>query len=278
MKKLLLTTTLFAIAFATNAQTLQLGVKGKHIENNSELYYFGTPWLPEFSEQLKLYLLLTNRTNSAISVEGHFVEVGTPTGAITEWCIFGNCWPTPFLAPTPMAANFTEGLDDMFYLQSILNSSFEPATYTVHFNVAGNPDNNVTVKIHLIHRDYIPNDLPSAVQAAVENLENDTVIFVSGGYDVTSNRKLFAETPTIAVFPNPVTNGELRMENGEWKIGDIVEIFDMNGKRVYSHPAPRTSYLVPFSINISHLPTGNYILRMGTSTGSVSGVAKIVKH
>jgi M6 family metalloprotease-like protein len=88
----------------------------------------------------------------------------------------------------------------------------------------------------------------------------------------------FEKTATLKIYPNP-TNGEItiKMENGEWRM-ENVEFFDMNGKCVYSHPAPRTSYSALFSINISHLPNGMYIVKIGTSTGSVTATARIVKH
>jgi hypothetical protein len=84
----------------------------------------------------------------------------------------------------------------------------------------------------------------------------------------TSIRDLDAHT-TLEVFPNPV-NYELTITNYEWKSGDIVELYDMSGKRVYSHPVPRTSHPATFSIDMSNFQSGNYILRIGNR------VAKIV--
>jgi M6 family metalloprotease-like protein len=84
----------------------------------------------------------------------------------------------------------------------------------------------------------------------------------------------------LNVYPNPVTNGELRITNGEalnavnyeLGIGDIVEIFDMSGKRVYVAKLPFTVYHSPCTINISHLPDGTYIVKVGSAS------AKIVKR
>ena len=100
-----------------------------------------------------------------------------------------------------------------------------------------------------------------------------------------------AETLHIAplqVYPNPA-NYELRIMNYEWKPGDIVELFDMTGKRVYSAPfgsaqgagtrslSPSTSLRInsietTVTIDISHLPEGTYVVRIG------GYVAKIVKQ
>jgi hypothetical protein len=70
---------------------------------------------------------------------------------------------------------------------------------------------------------------------------------------------------------NPVST-ELHISNYEFKQGDIVELFDMSGKRVYSHPVPRTSHPATFSIDMSNFQSGTYILRIGTR------VAKVVKQ
>ncbi|MDR0437714.1 MAG: T9SS type A sorting domain-containing protein [Bacteroidales bacterium] len=71
----------------------------------------------------------------------------------------------------------------------------------------------------------------------------------------------------IQIFPNPVSY-ELRIINYEWQQGDIVELFDMNGKRMYSARGNGDT----FTIDMSAYPQGNYILRIGNR------VAKVVKQ
>jgi len=71
----------------------------------------------------------------------------------------------------------------------------------------------------------------------------------------------------LQIYPNPVTN-KLYITNYEWQQGDIIELFDMNGKRVYSVRATGDT----FTIDMSQYQQGNYILRIG------SRVAKIVKQ
>ena len=67
----------------------------------------------------------------------------------------------------------------------------------------------------------------------------------------------------LQVFPNPVTDN-LQITTAELQIGDVIEIFDMNGRRVFSHPICQFSILnSQFSIDISHLPNGTYIVRVG---------------
>jgi len=70
----------------------------------------------------------------------------------------------------------------------------------------------------------------------------------------------------LQVFPNPVTD-KLHITH-EWQSGDVVELFDMNGRRVFS--AQPNNY--QFTIDMTPFPNGTYILRIGNR------VAKIVKR
>jgi hypothetical protein len=93
-------------------------------------------------------------------------------------------------------------------------------------------------------------------------------------------------TLEINIYPNPTTgelriengewrmeNGELRIENGEWRI-ENVEIFDVMGKKQSSkHLITTSSHHL---INISHLNTGVYFLRITNDLGN-SVIKKIIK-
>jgi hypothetical protein len=79
----------------------------------------------------------------------------------------------------------------------------------------------------------------------------------------------------VLVYPNPVTNGQLTIDNGQLPINNV-EIFDMTGKRVYSVQIPFTIHHSPLTINISHLPAGNYTVRIHTETAIIP--IKIVKQ
>jgi hypothetical protein len=68
----------------------------------------------------------------------------------------------------------------------------------------------------------------------------------------------------VKVHPNP-TRGELTIDNGELTI-DNVEIYDMMGRTVYSSTRPLVH---PSTINISHLATDNYFLRLQTEKGKI---------
>ena len=91
----------------------------------------------------------------------------------------------------------------------------------------------------------------------------------------------FAETANVGienfrplqVYPNPVTN-ELRLTIDELQIGEIIELFDMTGRRVFSSRINCHSSVVNrhFTIDMSPFQQGNYILRIGNR------VAKVVKQ
>ena len=68
---------------------------------------------------------------------------------------------------------------------------------------------------------------------------------------------------TLMVFPNPVTD-KLQLTTYNLQIGDIVEIFDINGRRVLSKPICQLSIVNrQLTIDISHLPSGTYIVSIG---------------
>jgi len=84
--------------------------------------------------------------------------------------------------------------------------------------------------------------------------------------DIEENEK---ETG-FTLYPNP-TSGKVRVESGELRV-ESVEVFDVFGKNV----SRLTSHIShPISIDIFHLPSGVYFLRIMTGEGVV--VRKVVK-
>jgi len=81
----------------------------------------------------------------------------------------------------------------------------------------------------------------------------------------------------IQIYPNPVIN-ELRLTNYELRIGEMIELFDMSGRRVFSQRiAVETRHATSphgdtFTVDMTPFHPGNYILRIGNR------VAKIVKQ
>ena len=75
---------------------------------------------------------------------------------------------------------------------------------------------------------------------------------------------------SLTIFPNPTT-GELRIENGEWRI-ENVEIFDIMGKKVLSpihSPIRRGVSEGRGEVDISGLPAGIYFLKVAGKTVKV---------
>jgi len=67
-----------------------------------------------------------------------------------------------------------------------------------------------------------------------------------------------------------VANGELIIENGEWRINKV-EIFDLSGKIILNS---HSSFLIP--INVSHLPQGIYFVKIKTDEGIIT--KKFIKN
>jgi len=62
---------------------------------------------------------------------------------------------------------------------------------------------------------------------------------------------------SIEIYPNPVAD-ELRIKNYELRIDDKVNIYDFSGKIIIFN----SQFSILNSINVSHLPTGTYILEV----------------
>jgi hypothetical protein len=77
----------------------------------------------------------------------------------------------------------------------------------------------------------------------------------------------------IKIYPNPAKN-ELKIENGECKTGDKIEIYDLLGKLQQSSIVNRQSSIQ--TIDISTLSAGMYLLRLYTSEGMIT--KKFVKE
>ena len=79
------------------------------------------------------------------------------------------------------------------------------------------------------------------------------------------------ETSTVKVYPNPTT-GELRIENYDLLV-EKIKIFDIYGRNVLSQNVCSTQHT---KLNISHLSTGVYFVKISTEAGEV--VQKVVKE
>jgi len=114
---------------------------------------------------------------------------------------------------------------------------------------------------------------------SVANEENIGFIQIEGvTVEGVGVEELTIDNGQLKIYPNP-TSGQLTISpagggKGVEELGiKSVEVFDVYGKKISfntSHLAPRTS------INISHLATGIYFLKIATEAGEV--VRKVVKN
>jgi len=79
------------------------------------------------------------------------------------------------------------------------------------------------------------------------------------------------DNASLRVYPNPAT-GQLIIENEQLIIRNV-ELFDMMGKLVMS---PMSHKFQEMTINISHLPSGIYFVRVSTEAGKI--VKKVLKE
>jgi len=115
---------------------------------------------------------------------------------------------------------------------------------------------------------YISTEFTTAWNFETCVVTSDTTLFARWRFDETTN--IVVETHNYAslqVFPNPVVD-QLHIINN-WQPGDIVELFDMNGRRIFSANVGAGSARPDgntFTIDMTQFPTGTYILRTGTQT------------
>jgi len=86
--------------------------------------------------------------------------------------------------------------------------------------------------------------------------------------DQSTYISIFEQEATLNVFPNPVLDGRLVVETPENTQSTVVRIYDVSGRLVLTHAADRQRA----EIDISHLPNGAYIVRMGQN------IARIIKQ
>ena len=122
-------------------------------------------------------------------------------------------------------------------------------------DIVYNVDDSVTKDFELIIKDlsFTLQDEDGTVIERTETVVPVTVNNVTGNFIIeTSN--------SIKIYPNPVKD-ELIIENGKWKI-ENAEIFDISGRKIVN-----CQFSIFNSINVSHLSSGIYILKIGEYRG-----------
>jgi len=97
-------------------------------------------------------------------------------------------------------------------------------------------------------------------------MPGNAVVLMANWQPAGTNIAEMQFTASLQVYPNPVMD-ELRITTDELRIGDIVELFNMNGRRVFAQPVCQSSIVSrQFTIDMSRFPSGIYILRIGDQT------------
>jgi M6 family metalloprotease-like protein len=158
---------------------------------------------------------------------------------------------------------------------------------SITVNVIANPTNGQSVQyaIHTTNtvvnvenlewqsgttfRDLLPE---TTYYVYARSVENDS--FSAGVRSVSVAMRTTAATSIgelistqIQIYPNPIINGKLHIIYHEWNRGDVVELFDITGKRVYIDRISQSKGTL--TIDISAFQSGNYILRIGAYTTKV---------
>lgn len=130
------------------------------------------------------------------------------------------------------------------------NACYLTTTETAEFNLAAGEENTMNVYI------YPENNEGMAIVEVTVTDKNDENISVTGTYyfNVTPNSTREIAGQAVEVYPNP-TDGRFRVANAPSL--QEVEVFSMTGKNVHQTLLASGDWL-----DIQHLPTGTYLLRM----------------
>jgi M6 family metalloprotease-like protein len=169
------------------------------------------------------------------------------------------------------------------YSNQTIHAVFAPKTYKVTFSAYGGsgvmePQNftygieQSLTKNSFTKEGYLFKNWNTQANGGGISYDDEQVIFL------TANTTLIAqwvegngidetEVNSIQITPNPARDYiELRVTSDELQVTSI-EIFDMYGKKVLSHPLIRSSS--HSLINISHLPLGIYLIKTGCQTAKL---------
>lgn len=96
-------------------------------------------------------------------------------------------------------------------------------------------------------------------QQEIKTIENDFTTLKATGI-----KEANVEEVAFVIYPNPVTSGELTIESGGF--GTAIQLFDLNGKCVgtFASSGEKTE------INIGHLPSGTYLVKMGNTIRKIT--------
>jgi len=189
-----------------------------------------------------------------------------------------------------LPAQVTREQADTIVLEYLQNEVTTPYTLYVNVNlpseegIAITTSNEETCKAKYACWAYYLNESEAVRCRYLFVKENDgnlleVIAHNDSGLDDLSSWELLSpvglidrERENVLVYPNPTT-GQLRIDNGEWKI-DNVEIYDVMGRKQTIIINCQLSIIN--SIDISHLPAGIYFIKLQTQTETIT--KKVIKN
>lgn len=96
----------------------------------------------------------------------------------------------------------------------------------------------------------------ATITVTTEENEHTATCTVTVG-SISPNAVSKAELLPLTLYPNPVTNGQLVIDSEQWQDGESVEVYNLSGALVAKYTGKQTS------INISQLPAGTYVVKVG---------------
>jgi hypothetical protein len=152
------------------------------------------------------------------------------------------------------------------------------STFNLHVTFNQQGDKDLSIAVNGTSVAYTLNNLATATTItigleAISPTVCDTIVitvtdtvYITTPLNPTATAKV--EQTKISVYPNPVANGQLTIENEQWEAGEAIEIYSMSGALVttYKTTGEKTS------VNVLPLPNGTYLLKVGRYT------AKFVKQ
>ncbi|GHT83089.1 hypothetical protein FACS189467_8510 [Bacteroidia bacterium] len=220
----------------------------------------------------------SNTAVATVSASGFVIAVGNGNAVISaavEGSIAATCVVT-VSPPTECSVNLDAVQAQLAVAKTRIGivrdsvSALQTQAGTLQAQLSTAQSNNSTLQSQL-----------STAQSSVTTLQSELIVANASIATLTQdlNRcKAGGGTTAVAapvasllnVYPNPIVNGELIIDNEQLNAGDKVEIYNVNGTKVFETPLSIVHY--PLSINIGHLPAGIYIVKVGTK------VAKVVKQ
>ncbi|GHT24946.1 hypothetical protein AGMMS4957_18870 [Bacteroidia bacterium] len=170
---------------------------------------------------------------------------------------------------TPNTASVAKGSTQQFKAVVLVQGgAAQTVTWSVSGGIAGTSISDgglLTVAVA-----ETASKLTVTVTSTVDASKKSTaLVTVTAAGSTTGTETVTADDTPLRPYPNPVTNGQLTIDNDQLKASDRIAIYNMNGDLMGVY---KVSSGVSTTLNIGHLPTGIYIVKAGKRT------AKVVKQ